>query len=289
MVLIGFGVQAKCRASEISLMTSSTPSVAIVSVATGPYLSFWKDMVESVRLNWEQESIPSFVVFTDRPQEARAYLAGHSSWRVCQVPESAWPDSTMLRYAYYHRHQRDISRLGEVVLHVDADMLVRRPVPKKVWQLVRDSGVGFVRHPGYFRPRQFLKRCAWYLGRPQFAMEDALGQLRVGGIGDWETSENSSAFTPRKSRRAYVCGGVWFARADQFAGLVTDVWSSIESDRSRGVIANWHDESHLNRIAAERKGTAVLGPEFCFASGYTNLKGIQSVIEAVDKGSNWER
>ena len=270
-------------------MTSSSPSVAIVSVATGPYLSFWKDMVESVNHIWDKEFLPSFVVFTDSPQEARAYLAGHHLWRVYEVPKSVWPDSTMRRYEYYLQHAIDISGLGEAVLHIDADMLFKEPIPQAVWQQVLEDGVCFVRHPGYFRPRQFLSRCTLYLQRPELIVEDALWQLRGGGIGDWETSENSCAFTPRELRHAYVCGGVWFARSDQFSGLVSDVWNSIEVDRSRGVTAKWHDESHLNRIAAERNWASKLPPNYCFAPGYPNLRGVSCVIEAVDKGNNWER
>ena len=42
----------------------------------------------------------------------------------------------------------------------------------------------------------------------------------------------------------------------------------IAADERRGVIAAWHDESHLNRYIIDRKDVQVLPPSFCFPVGW---------------------
>jgi hypothetical protein len=106
--------------------------------------------------------------------------------------------------------------------------------------------------------------------------------LSMGSLGTWETRKKSSAYVPRNTRATYVCGGFWLAKKPDFIKLVTKLDSETDIDTTNGVVAKWHDESHLNKWASET-GCTVLDPSFCYDSSYDWLRGLPEVIRAVRK------
>jgi hypothetical protein len=59
-------------------------------------------------------------------------------------------------------------------------------------------------------------------------------------------------------------------------------------DLDRGIIATWHDESHLNWFASGH-AHQLMDSQKCYAPGYKNLSDIWPEIIAVDKGDDRTR
>lgn len=264
-------------------------SVALISVATGMYFKYWKNMVSSFEDSNPRASNVTFVVFTDQADEAEAFLSAGRRGQVFPTTAVPWPESTMNRYELYGSRSAEIHRMADVIVHLDADMLFRSCLDPEVLEEAVKSGVCFVQHPGYFRPSGLLGRLRLYLRHPNYLRQDVSTRLRGQAPGDWEARKESAAFVPKSSRQSYFCGGVWFAASRVFSSFVAEVACSIDSDRKTGIVARWHDESHLNRIAAERTNRGTLDPAYCYAPGYPNLVGVSSIIEAVEKGPMRER
>jgi hypothetical protein len=76
--------------------------------------------------------------------------------------------------------------------------------------------------------------------------------------------------------------------------MAKELAKDIKVDDERGVMAVWHDESHLNRYLATHPPAKVLGPEYCYPENagdyYKNkwsaagLEEVQPKLLALTKG-----
>jgi hypothetical protein len=121
-----------------------------------------------------------------------------------------------------------------------------------------------------------------YLRNPNLIISDAKQKILVGGLGSWEEKSESEAFVPRNLRKNYFCGGVWFGKSDSVYKLLKALSNATENDQKRGVIASWHDESHLNHWASENVHGEE-SPELCFDETYPQLHSLIPSITAVRK------
>lgn len=250
--------------------------VSIVTVATNIYLEYWKKMVRSAIANLPARRA-QFVVFTDDPQSANVFASQYpeSLFSVVGIPSYGWPEATLYRYKLINDNASRIS--GSIVVHVDADMLF----VSNAELLTVDSDescVTLVKHPGYRRPLG-LRRLEFYLRSPSFLIKDVLMRIRLGALGSWETNPLSSAFVPRSRRQTYVAGGLWWGHQAAILSMCASLADRTKVDDSTGIVAKWHDESHLNWFAATHT-VRITDSGYCFAEGYLNLADVAPVIVA---------
>lgn len=256
--------------------------ICIATVATNIYLEYWMAMVDSAAQHLRCAGRPTFVVFTDRIGEAAEFARrGNLDVNVVAIPPLAWPQATLYRYKLISEHAKEFK--SDLVAHMDADMLFRSPVQVSRMKKLAGQGIVVVRHPGYRRPG-FRLLPSLYARHPGMALQDLVNYARQGGRGSWETDRRSAAFVPRSLRKCYVAGGAWWGSASAVLAMCTELDSRTRADESSGLIAKWHDESHLNWFAANNP-IEIVGSEYCYAEGYANLADIQPVIEAVTKSA----
>lgn len=257
-------------------------SVGVFSVATNIYLDYWLDMAISAASFLRAEAGVTLHVFTDRPSEAAGMAPRVPGVTVVPIgiPPLGWPEATMDRYRLVHEHADQIA--GDTLVHVDADMLFVAPVGTELDPDAWLGGMAFVRHPGYFRPAG-RQRLALYARSPRTALSDVSLRRKSGGIGTWEDRVQSTAYVQRPARGHYYCGGVWMGRREPLLTMSSELARQVADDHRRGIIAVWHDESHLNSYACRHPHTE-LGPEYCFVPEYPQLGHIAPRIIAVDKG-----
>lgn len=167
-------------------------------------------------------------------------------------------------------------------MHLDADMIVKRSPLNDIFTATEINSMCLVSHPGYWRPRGLVDKTRFYLNNPRMFLIDLRMLTKMGGLGSWETNQQSTAFVSRERRRNYVCGGTWFGKRVNFLELVSKLSENVAQDLQSNKIAIWHDESHLNSWAASNFHLS-LDPKFCFVDGYPQLRGLDAVIMAVDK------
>jgi histo-blood group ABO system transferase len=152
--------------------------------------------------------------------------------RIINCPHRPWPDGTLLRYHYYWQ-AREIIREYDFVMACDADMrFVGEVGPEIVEELVATQ------HPG-FRDKR----------------------------GSYEQRRNSTAFVADNESGDYYCGGFIGGKPHFFLQMVQTIVRNIDIDKSNGLIAEWHDESHLNRYLMTHAPTRVLSPAYCTPQG----------------------
>jgi hypothetical protein len=232
-------------------------------------------MIESANSVFDPTQKVSFVVFTDQKSYCDSIAATypHLQISVVQIESLKWPEATLLRYRFYASYSLGID--ADVLCHIDADMLFLGNPCEFLTPVEWKNGVALVAHPGYFRKSKIgvsLRQ----------SLKDVFRIMMVGGLGTWETNRKSTAFVSRRKRNVYVCGGSWMAKKENFISLVSDLNKCTDVDLNNGVMAKWHDESHLNRWASENEFT-ILDPSFCYDPSYKWLSGLREIIRAVRK------
>ena len=213
------------------------------------------------------------IVFTDNP----AYFNDFSSTLqridllTVDAPSRSWPGATLKRYGDYARN-RDVFR-GDLLMFFDADMLAVSAFGPELKPHRWPTGIALVLHPGFYERDQ-----GRFVGRVLRRRREKDWSPK----GAWETSSRSLAYIEPERRRFYVCGGVWMGRADRALGLCQELSDRIERDEDDGVLAVWHDESHLNWWATTYAPT-LLTPEYCYVENSDNLSHLRPRILALDK------
>lgn len=263
-----------------------TPELAIVSIATGRYLDFWENLVKSCAENFVDFEKIQWVLLTDRQQEISSEVTKLLGIKLSTefVPHSDWPMPTLLRYQYILSSQKLLT--APKIMYMDADMkAVSRISKRDLDAFFSADEMTLVLHPGFFRQEKFP-----YFRFPKLALSDFRIRVKFGGLGSWETDRRSLAFVERKKRINYFCGGIWGGPRTSFIEFLSTLSRRVQVDLDIGLIARFHDESHLNWFAANFPVKKEI-PSWCYDRRYVNLSGVRPLIEAVDKNANelWQR
>ncbi len=157
-----------------------------------------------------------------------------------------WPHDTMMRPVMYYEC-RDILSSMDYLFACDADMLFVGDVGDEIL-----SDLVGALHPGYF-----------------------------GSKGTPEYRRASTAYIPRRRNKYYFAGGFNGGKTEHFIKMVGVMTKNILKDLERGIIALWHDESHLNKYFFEHSPTKILTPSYCYAEQHPHK--IPKKLIALDK------
>jgi hypothetical protein len=256
-------------------------SLGVLTIATRHYYQYWEQMICSAEANYNNEIRINFHVFTDQCKSASEFKFTSPNLNVIphQIDELGWPEATLKRYEIITNHRESFAE--DYLLHLDADMLFKAPLSSLCNELENQNLMTLVRHPGFYRP-EGLRKISFYINNPSYIPRDLKANITLGGLGAWETEKKSKAYVPRKLRSDYFCGATWFGPKEKVLDFCKDLGSKVDADRTYGIIARWHDESHLNQWATLNEFKA-LTPEFCFDPTFPQLQHLNEIIRAVDK------
>lgn len=141
-----------------------------------------------------------------------------------------WPYATLDRYEIFS--QCPVLEGFEYLYYCDADMLFVDTVGKEIF----GKRVATI-HPGY-----------------------------VGGVGSPERNHLSTAYIPHLSKNVYYAGG--FNGGSEYLKMCKALAKNIQIDKDNGVMAVWHDESHMNRYLFDNHPDVVLTPSYCYPESW---------------------
>jgi len=238
--------------------------------ATAGYLKYAKELGESFSSTFFPGAEIRYLVFTDNVGQVQRWIFPDRVTVIgVEITHKPWPTSTISRYEDYKNSAELLQ--SELVLFIDADMKIISEVPSTFEPKMWPNEIALVRHPGFYRKDEMVRT-----GMRRFL------PTQTEALGSWEDRPESQAYVPTRSRKHYVCGGVWMASPRAAIKICSLLSSRIDTDERRDVMAVWHDESHLNWWAANNEH-AILSPEYCFVRTYSELDELTPRIEALDK------
>jgi hypothetical protein len=148
------------------------------------------------------------------------------------------PATTLHRYRTALRHKKELSKF-DYIFHCDIDMMFQAEVAPET---IFSNGITATLHGGHF-----------------------------GTIGTPERRECSTASMDSAIRdNQYFAGAFVGGRAESYLKMAEALAKNIAADDSNGVIAEWFDESHLNKYLYEHPPAKILSPSFCFPQRYVD-------------------
>lgn len=188
--------------------------IAILYICTGRYTVFWPEFYASCEKFFFPGHRKEYFVFTDgsitpAPKNARLIM------QACM----GWPYDTLQRFKLFET-QKNILAQFDLVFFCNANVEFMRPVGREILPPTEDTLI-VAQHPGYINatPEKF----------------------------QFERNPASRAYIEEGRGEVYVCGGFNGGSPNAYLHMIQTLNKNIQRDMQEGIIARWHDESHLNR------------------------------------------
>lgn len=210
--------------------------VAVVFIGTNKYLNFLPSWYESCEEYLLPDCEKKYLVFTDGrldsiPDNAVSYFQEHLKW----------PYITLYRFKTILKAEDQISDC-DYLIFLDADMRLVDTVRSE--DVLTDKPYLGVHHPCHF------------LGMTPHDKYP----------GAFETNPESLAAIPEDADMStYWQGCLWGGKVPEVIDMIKELDRRTTDDEFRGVIAQWHDESQMNKFFLENKENVhTLGPEYAY-------------------------
>lgn len=199
--------------------------IGLLIIATNKYTQFLQPLIESA----DRFFIPgdvTYFVFTDRDIE----ISSNRNIIKINVEHKDWPWMTLGRYKIFSDNSDTLSEM-DYLFYCDADMRFVDVVGNEIL-----SDRVATQHPGYYERR----------GTP-------------------ETNPASLACVhSHEEIQYYFAGGFNGGSSTEYLKMAKQISNNIDIDYSNGLIAVWHDESHMNRYFIDNPPTKILSPSYCY-------------------------
>lgn len=211
--------------------------VAILYICTGKYTVFWKEFYESFEQNFLPASAKTYFVFTDD-----AKLPYAKKENVCIIPQKnlGWPGNTLQRFSLFVREENRWKDF-DYTFFINSNFLCVEKISEEEFLPVEEDIL---------------------------VAEHASGHGKKPADMTYDRNPKSKAYIPLEEGQYYVMGGLNGGKTKAYMEMVHRLKENVDSDTRNGVVALWHDESHLNRYIIGRKDVKVLPPCYGYPEGW---------------------
>lgn len=231
--------------------------IAILYIATGRYTVFWKDFYKNCEKYFLPNHEKTYFIFTDSEE-----IKLEKNVVKINQPYLGWPYDTLMRFDMFMKVEEQLKEF-DYIYFMNATMFPVATVGEEVLP-TDEQGLMVMYHPGYYK----CDRSTY----------------------NYDENPQSLAYIPKYKGEYYFMGCFNGGTAKAFLKLIKDLDSATKKDLEKGIIALWHDESHLNKYMLDKK-PLIVTPEYGFPEGMPfnqeNLAEFKNNIKILikDKGS----
>ena len=202
--------------------------ILVLTIATNKYIQFVERLYDNIADNFLNGHEIQGLLFTNHDVETSENI------RVSQIEHEDWPMPTLKRYNYFIKEKEYISQF-DYCFYFDVDM----GIVGKVGDEVLGDLVATMHPYQSFYPKEQRT---------------------------YDRNPKSLAYVPAgQEGELYYAGGFNGGSTKKFLEMAETIAYRVNDDLIRGVIALWHDESHMNRYLIDNPPTLSLTPSYCFA------------------------
>lgn len=220
--------------------------ICILTIATNKYIQFVEKLFNNIHENFLNGHEIECLLFTDHEVETSDNI------KVCKINHEPWPMPTLKRYNYFIQEKNFISKF-DYCYYFDVDMAIIDKVGDEIF-----SDLVATLHPGQ-------------------SFYDVMNF-------SYDRNPNCLAYVPFGEGKTYYAGGFNGGSTKEFLKMSKIIADRVNKDLENGIIALWHDESHLNRYLLDNKPTTILNPSYCYPESW-NLPFKRKLL-ALDKNHN---
>jgi histo-blood group ABO system transferase len=219
-------------------------NIGLLIIATNKYVSFLQNLLESADKFFLKKQNVTYFIFTDK--EDMSFLNTKRNFVITKINHKPWPLMTLHRYKFFKNIKDSLSKM-DYLYYCDVDMRFVDYVDDEIL-----SERVSTQHP-----------------------------YRYGTRGTPETNPKSLACVYPHENMEYFAGGFNGGSSYEFLKMSESISNNIDIDYSNGIIAVWHDESHMNRYFIDNPPTKILDPGYCY--GETMNISFHKKLLALDK------
>jgi histo-blood group ABO system transferase len=205
--------------------------ICILTIATNKYIQFVERLLDNIEENFLNGHEIQCLLFTDHEVETSDNV------KVSQIGHKPWPEPALKKYNYINSELEYLKDFDYLYLF-DADIAIVDTVGEEVLQdLV-----------GVLHPYKFFEDKKVY---------------------PYEKRKQSTAYVADENHNKYYAAAFVGGRSVNFLKMARTISERVEEDERNGIIAKWHDESHLNKYFNENPPTD-LSPSYMFPEELIN-------------------
>jgi len=216
--------------------------IGLLIIATNKYVDFLQPLISSADEFFLPNKDVTYFVFTNTDIDIKS----KRNIKKIEVAHREWPWMTLGRYKIFTENSSYLSDMN-YLYYCDADMRFENIVSDEIL-----SDLVATQHHGYYMTR----------GTP-------------------ETRPESLACVYDNEDMQYFAGGFNGGTLESYLKMAKKLSDNIDTDYSKGIIAIWHDESHINRYFIDNKPTLILNPSYCYYENSTDARFEKKLIALI--------
>jgi hypothetical protein len=220
--------------------------IGIFYICTGKYDIFWNQFYESAEKFLCPELEKHYFVFTDSEQ----IKEGKNISKIHQQ-RLGWPDDTLMRFHMFIGIKEKVIDM-DYLFFFNANIQFRKKIkPNEILPNNNEQLVAVI-HPYYYDGPQ---------GAP------------------YENNILSLAYANPDMAKHYVQGCLNGGLTKHYMSMAEQLAANIDRDKQEGIIAKWHDESHLNAYMIAHSNYKVLNPGYAKPDGRKGLPFKERIVQ----------
>jgi hypothetical protein len=211
--------------------------IGVLYICTGNYSIFWKTFYQSAQQYFLTDCEKHFFVFTDDLK-----IKGTDFIHVKHESSKGFPLDSLLRFDMFLSIKKDLIEM-DYIFFFNSNMQFVKSIGKEILPINIDSGLVGVFHPGYYSNKKINQY-------------------------PYERNVRSKAFIKFKRNLTYhyYMGILNGGKTSDYIKLSEICSENIYKDMENGLMAIYHDESHLNKYF-HGKEVLNLSPAYGYPEG----------------------
>ncbi|MEG1508373.1 MAG: family 6 glucosyltransferase [Akkermansia sp.] len=232
-----------------SISECSGYKIAILYIAVGRYISFFDDFYRTSKQYLLKECDVTYFVFTD---DAMASYQDCPDIICIPTEKKGWPYDTLCRFETFLKAEEQLKEY-DYIYYINANMIFTAPIGKEIFP-TQEQRWTVLLHPGFYK-------CS----RKTFTYDE---------------NPQSCAYIPSDEGEYYFMGAFNGGIGKDYLELIRILDARTKEDLAKGIIALYHDESHLNRFMLD-KSPLMLSPEYGFPEVIFNEEHLSPLQKSI--------
>ncbi|MEG1257419.1 MAG: family 6 glucosyltransferase [Akkermansia sp.] len=229
--------------------SDSLKKIAILYIAVGRYISFFDDFYRTSKQYLLKECDVTYFVFTD---DAMASYQDCPDIICIPTEKKGWPYDTLCRFETFLKAEEQLKEY-DYIYFINANMIFTAPIGKEIFP-TQEQRWTVLLHPGFYK-------CS----RKTFTYDE---------------NPQSCAYIPSDEGEYYFMGAFNGGIGKDYLELIRILDARTKEDLAKGIIALYHDESHLNRFMLD-KSPLMLSPEYGFPEVIFNEEHLSPLQKSI--------
>ena len=241
------------------MKVSSLSNIGLICICTGKYIMFLERYLETFIKYFCPENKKTFFILTDSNIEG--LVIKYQTKNIKIVPNNqnklGWPYDSLFRFKMINSLAETNAFEGiDVLFFTNANLICVDNISHV--DVLIDQGLICTHHPCFYE--------------------------KENKIHTFENNPRSTAFVPLDSRYHYYQAALFGGTREEFLIMSKVIDQRIQEDERNGLMAVWHDESHLNRyLLMDVKPTKILMPRYLKPE---NQRDVEPPIKIVQLDKN---